>query len=89
MAEWVSFVRDLGIPAAALVAIGVATVRFANWLAPRCDRLVDGHCQLMSELQQQSKRQTECMERISEGQESIATTQVEILALIRNEKEPS
>lgn len=82
MNEWVSIIRDLGIPTAALVAIGVGLARLAYWFSPRVDRLVDGHCSLMAELQSQANRQTECMESISDGQQIIARTQQEVLELV-------
>lgn len=75
MTELLSLVDKLGVPVAALIALGLGIRASLIWLAPRVDKVVDAHVGFVKTVETQVDRQTTIMEAQIVTTQSIAESQ--------------
>ena len=64
--DFVDVASKLGVPVAVMVAMGLFFLSVARWFRPRVDQIIDSHLSLISNLKENSDKNTKNLNDLAE-----------------------
>lgn len=83
---WLIFLERFGLPVALLAVILYGMFKAARWIAPRIDKLIGRHEELLDTLEGELTRNSDVLAQLGANQAQLGETQDKILECLRELK---